>query len=226
LKSFRQALLGGAFTVTADLCLRHGSGAGEFLQRARKIADHVHGIHLAESGGGQATVSRLALATLLLREGIDALPGLHCRDRNRIALQSDLLGLRAIGVQSVIVGPGQPFDENRQESAKAVYDLQVDGLLAMAHSLNEEETTSAERELLLGTLAPVTAADPAALAADLRQRAEAGARFLFTSPCSDADVLGDYANWLVEERITWNYSVILGLRGAPRRLGHKPGVPR
>ena len=83
MKSFRQALLGGAFTVTADLCLRHDSDAGDFLHRARSIAGHVHGIHLAESGGGRAPISTVALAGLLLREGIDPLPGLHCRDRNR-----------------------------------------------------------------------------------------------------------------------------------------------
>ena len=211
MKSFRQSLLGGAFTVTADLVVQPETRTGEFLRRARAVTDHVDGIHLSQNDGGRARISTVALSTLLLREGIDPVPSLHCRDRNRIALQSDLLGLRATGVHSIVLSTGQSFDGNPRTGAKAVYDLQVNGLLAMAHSLNEEDTTSAERELLLGTLAPLAAADPAALAADLRQRAEAGARFLVTSPCSDVVELGDYMHWLVEERITWNYSVILGL---------------
>jgi methylenetetrahydrofolate reductase (NADPH) len=211
LKSFRQALMGGAFTVTADLCLQPGMSTDEFLRRARIVANHVHGIHLAETSGAGARISPVAVSTLLLREGIDALPGLHCRDRNRIALQSDLLGLRASGVRSLVLSTGRPFDDNRRASAKAVYDLQVNGLLAMAQSLNEEETSSVERELLLGTSAPVSASPRAALTADLRQRAEAGARFLISSPCSDAIELKDYVSWLVDERITWHYSVILGV---------------
>ena len=106
------------FTITAELVPDRQTTADEVLSHARQLADSVDGIQIAESPNAWAQVSPVALAGLLIRSGIDAVPRLTCRDRNRIALQSDLLGLRAIGVTSVVLTRGRPLPDDPKRLSK------------------------------------------------------------------------------------------------------------
>ena len=206
-----------AFTITAELVPHRQTTADEALSHARQLADSVDGIQIAESPNAWAQVSPVALAGLLIRSGIDAIPRLTCRDRNRIALQSDLLGLRATGVTSVVLTRGSPLPDDQEPMARAVFDVSCRELIAMAHTLNEEGSSSVQNELLIGTDATAFLPPPNWSAETLMARASAGARFLQTQPCSDLDLLRKYMRQLVEARITWNYSVIVSL--APEREG-------
>ena len=209
MKIFRQALQGNAFTITAELALHDQTTAEDVLGQARLLADSVDGIQLAESPGARAQVSPLALAGILIRSGIDAIPRLTCRDRNRIALQSDLLGMRAIGVTSVMLTRGGDIPKDHEVMAKPVFDVTCRELIAMAHAMDEE--------LLIGTDATVFSPPADWDAEELLARASAGARFLQTQPYFDPDELRRYMQGLVEAKITWSYSVYVTL--SPEREG-------
>jgi methylenetetrahydrofolate reductase (NADPH) len=228
-KTFRQALQGDAFTITAELALQRHTTVEEALSQARTLADFVDGIQIAESPNAWARVSPVALAGLLIRSGIDAIPRLTCRDRNRIALQSDLLGLRATGVTSVMLTSGEDFPAGHELKAKPVFDLNCHELIAMAQAMNEEGSASVQDELLIGTDTTIISPFPDQYSRELLTRASAGARFLQTQPCLDIDVLRRYMEGMVEAKITWNYSVIVSLAPLPsaelmREIASIPGI--
>jgi len=214
-------LQGNAFTITAELELGRQTTVEEALGQARLLADFVDGIQVAESPDALARVSPVALAGLLIRSGIDAIPRLTCRDRNRIALQSDLLGIRATGVTSIILTRGSDIPEDHEVMAKPVFDVSCSELITMAHAM--------DADLLIGTVTTAVSPLPDQYSRELLARASAGARFLQTQPCQDIDLLRHYMQEMVEAKITWNYSVIVSLATLPctelmREIARIPGI--
>ncbi len=210
MKTFSQASQSGTFTVTADLSFAGDLSAEEILEYSRSLKDSVDGIQLAVNPLGGCRVSPVALAMMLLREGIDAIPGLDCRDRNRIALQSDLLGLRAAGITSIVLSEGR-IPRNHELSARSVFDASRRELVAMAQALNDEENSSVDNTLLIGTPATVFTPGPQWNAGELGEIARAGARFLQTQLVFDTEVLRRYMQVLVDSRLTWSFAVIVTL---------------
>lgn len=210
LKTFHGALTGGAFTVTAELQWREQCSITQYLQQASMLAGDVDAIQLGQNPPGQAEISSVALAALLLREGIDLTPALHCRDRNRIALQSEILGLRALGVTSLILGQGQEIPADGQTPARPVFDVDDRELIGMAREIDENR-------LLIGIEDHVPDAESDWNVAALLERSAAGARFLRLRPCSDLGRLRSHLAELVDEKVTWHYSVIPSL--VPREQG-------
>lgn len=210
MKSFHGALTGGAFTVTAELQWTGHISITDYTRQASSLAEHVDGIQLGGNPPGQAGISPVALAALLLWKGIDLTPMLHCRDRNRIALQSEILGLRAIGVSSLILGQGQEIPAAGRAPARPVFDVNDRELIAMAREIDENR-------LLIGFEEHVPAAGCNWNVAALLERSAAGARFLRLRPCFDLDLLRNRLAELVDEKVTWHYSVIPSL--VPREQG-------
>jgi methylenetetrahydrofolate reductase (NADPH) len=210
LKTFHGALSRGAFTVTAELSWIDQFSAADYSRQASVLTEHVDGIQLGENLSGHAEISPIALAAPLLQEGIDLTPLLHCRDRNRIALQSEILGLRAIGVTSLILGQGQEMPADGQASARPVFDVNDKGLIEMAREIDENR-------LLIGIEDHVPAAGSDWNVAALLERSAAGARFLRLRPCFDPDRLRSHLAGLVHEKVTWHYSVIPSL--VPQQQG-------
>ena len=215
MRTFRQSLQSSDFTITAELPLRQETGAEELLQQAEKLGNSVTAIQIAENPHSWIQMSAVAAAGLLAHNGYDAIPRLNCRDRNRIALQSDLLGLRAMGITSLVLSKGNRMPDGNKLKATPVFDTSCRELVAMANAMNDDETTSPENEFLIGTSASVIQARPDWKGERLLERASAGARFLQTRLCFDLDILRPFMAMLVEARITWNYSVIVSLAPLP-----------
>lgn len=178
----------------------------------------------------EAMLSPLSLAARLIAEGIDPLPRLTCRDHNRIALQSDLLGLRALGVSSVLLDRGEPDSPRGKPAGKPVFDVDRRELVAMANALNEEDWAEGEHEFIIGTGVPVAGGESEPDTEALLSLAAAGARFLQLQPCFDAGLLKEFMQRLVDDRVTWSYSVIATLaplsspQEADLLLQGRPGV--
>ncbi len=215
MKTFRKALQGTSFPIMAELSLDETTSVDDALGQADRLSESVDAIQVAESPDSHARIAPLALSSLLLRRGIDPVPRMSCRDRNRIALQSDLLGFRALGVSSLILVNGSAVTESSDTTAKPVFDVRCPDLIAMAQAINEEEWPDAEHEFIIGTGATVFAPEPGWKAASLQARATAGARFLQTQPCFNPFLLRQYMQGLVEARLTWKFSVVVTLAPLP-----------
>jgi len=208
LKTFQSALTSGAFTITAELPWKGQTETADAIRLATTLSEHVDGIQLGDNPPGRAGPSPTALSALLLREGTDVTPTINCRDRNRIALQSELLGLRAIGVTSLVLNRGSGIPAQQQKPAGAVFDFNGRELIAAAREIEENDWA-------IGTDACVPTGDSDWDAAPLIDRAAAGARFLRLRPCFDMDLLRRHIGKLVEDKVTWHFSVIVSLAPLP-----------
>jgi methylenetetrahydrofolate reductase (NADPH) len=215
LRTFREAVQGEEFTITAELTLKRVSIADDVMRQADILSPFVDGIQVTDNPWSWVQMSAVSAASILLHHGVDPIPVLTCRDRNRIALQSDLIGLRALGVTSVLLIRGHRVPENHVVPASTVFDTSGRELIAMASDLSEDETLGPGKAFFIGTGARLFRPNRGWRAESLTERANAGARFLQTQLCFNMDILRLYMKRFVEAKLTWNYSVMVSLSPLP-----------
>ncbi len=118
-----EALAAGRFVITAEVAPPKGADAGEALARAVAMPSAVSAVNVTDNQGANMRMAPLALAVLLLRRGVEPILQLTCRDRNRMALQSDLLGAAALGVENLLLLSGDHARFGDHPQAKSVFDL-------------------------------------------------------------------------------------------------------
>jgi methylenetetrahydrofolate reductase (NADH) len=139
-----QQLTAGLFAVTAEIAPPKGIDTAESLEKARLMAD-LSAVNVTDNQGANMRMAPLAMAALLLREGIEPILQLTCRDRNRMALQSDLLGAAALGVENVLLLSGDHARFGDHPRARSVFDLDSIQLMEAAHRLIEGEDMSGKK---------------------------------------------------------------------------------
>ena len=142
------------------------------------------------------------------------MPIMACRDRNRAALHSDLLGMQALGVKSLMLIRGQRVPESHAVTASTVFDMTARELIALASSLGEAPARP-EKDFFIGTGARAFRPNRGWRAESLEARAAAGARFMQTQLCFNLDILGQYMKRLVAAGLTRRYSVMVSLSPLP-----------
>ena len=215
LKTFRESVQKTVFTLTAELALNRASTAEEVIQQAMLLAGSVDAIQVTDNPDGRVHMSPLAVASLLLNRGIDPVPLLSCRDRNRIALESELLGMAGVGVSSVLLMRGEKLLDDHQPSAKPVFDLTGIELIKMARRLGDYEENPKPADLFIGALATVFNPKPKWRPRRMPAKATAGAQFIQTRLCFDMQALSRYMARLVEHKQTWQFSIMVGIAPLP-----------
>ena len=130
-----QALRDKKFVVTTELNPPKGTDLGPLLKKADTLKDKVVAFNLTDSHTSRMSMAPLAVARLLLDRGAEPILQLTCRDRNRIAIQADLLGASALGVSNLLCMTGDHPSGGDHPDAKAVFDLEAIGLLRAIQSL-------------------------------------------------------------------------------------------
>ena len=193
----QEQLAAGRFVVTAEVCPPKGCDVPEFLARARAVAAVVDAINVTDNQGANMRISPLAAAALLVREGIEPVYQLTCRDRNRLALQSELLGAAALGVRTVLALTGDHIACGDHRGAKPVFDLDSVQLLQAIARLNEGRDLSGApldgSPAFFAGAAAAPEAEPFALSLlKLEKKAAAGARFFQTQAVFSAEKLAAF----------------------------------
>jgi len=210
-------LQSGHFTITAELVPPVSSDAQEVVKRAAPLKGLVTAVNVTDGAGARAHLSSLAAARILIENGVEPILQMTCRDRNRLALQSDLLGALAFGIRNLLVVTGDDPKAGDQPDAKPVFDLDSTGLLALAHRLSHERRlasgalVSGPTALFLGAAA--LPFDPPAewFPKDLVAKADAGARFLQTQFCMDLGIVRRWTRRLDELGLTEQLKVLIGI---------------
>lgn len=175
----------GGFAVTCEVCPPKGCDCGEFLEKAGALREYVDAVNITDNQGANMRISPLAAAALLVRSGIEPVFQITCRDRNRMALQSDLLGAAALGIVNVLALTGDHISFGDHSRAKAVFDLdsvqllQTIGELAAGKDLAGNTLHGAPRFYPGAAAAPEAEPFPLTLY-KLEKKAAAGARFFQT----------------------------------------------
>jgi methylenetetrahydrofolate reductase (NADPH) len=217
----QRQLRGGGFVVTAELTPPVSSDPSEFIARALALRGLVTAVNVTDGAGSRAHLSSLAASHFLVRNGIEPILQLTCRDRNRIALQGELLGAAALGVWNILTLRGDDPKAGDQPDAKAVFDLDTTGLLAMAHRMRSEHRLPTGTEIkgavnfVLGA-AEIPVDPPAGWRPDgLLAKLEAGADFIQTQFCMDSGVARRYAARLLDLGIAQRLPILIGVAPIP-----------
>ncbi|MHB8573515.1 MAG: methylenetetrahydrofolate reductase [Candidatus Dormibacteria bacterium] len=127
----------GGFAVTAELTPPRSASADAVREKVRALAGHVDAVNVTDNTAANVAMSAIAAAVVALAEGLEPVVQLTGRDRNRMALQSDLLGLAALGLCNVMLLTGDPPATGRQPETKGVYDLDTVTVIGMARDMRD-----------------------------------------------------------------------------------------
>ncbi len=174
-----------SFVITCEVCPPKGSDCGEFLEKAGNLREYVDAVNVTDNQGANMRISPLAASALLVREGIEPVFQVTCRDRNRLALQSDLLGAASLGIVNVLALTGDHISFGDHPQAKPVFDLDSVQLLQTMDELCKGKDLAGNPlhgvPLFYPGAAAAPAAEPFALTLfKLEKKVAAGARFFQT----------------------------------------------
>ncbi len=218
--TLRDVLKSRDFALTAKLSMARGQNAHDLLDEARLLAKSVDAIQIPDSAFARPHISSIAAAALLIKEGIDPVIHMNCRDRNRIAIQSDLLGAQALGVSNVLLMRGSNLPADHLPRTSNVYDLSAIDFIRTAAAIRDDEALAGGKlpdapELHIGAVAtafrPVEKWEPEKLLA----KADAGAQFIQLQICMNVDAIRDYVARLVAAKLTWRFQVLAGVAVFP-----------
>lgn len=193
-----RVLRAGFFAVTAELNPPDSADPKEVYDAALVLSEICDGINATDAAGANCHMSSIAICALLVRAGYEPVYQISCRDRNRIAIQGDLLGAAAMGVRNVLMLTGDDVSVGDQPEAKRVFDFDSIQLLRVARLMRDEgqflsgRKITARPPLFLGA-----ACNPFAPPFDWRplrlaKKIEAGANFIQTQYCFDIPRLREF----------------------------------
>jgi 5,10-methylenetetrahydrofolate reductase len=189
----------GRFIITAELAPPRGCDMSVFLRMAAFVAPHVDAINVTDNQGANMRMTPLTAAALLVREGIEPVMQITCRDRNRLALQSDLLGAAAMGVHNLLALTGDDIGCGDHRQGRAVFDLDSVLLLRTIQGLNEGQDLNGKALEGKTTFFAGAAAAPevepfAATRPKLVKKTASGARFFQTQAVFDPQKLAGFCS--------------------------------
>ena len=194
MKPLREALHDGEFAVTAEVGPPKGTDTSAFFDRALLLRERVNAVNVTDNQGSVMRLSPLAACAVLAAAGIDSVFQLTCRDRNRLALQSDLLGASAVGVRNVLALTGDFITMGDHPEAKPVFDIDSTHLLQVITRLNSGFDMKGNRLAGLPDLFPGAVVNPSATPIEpqllrFEKKMAAGARFFQTQAVFDSEGL-------------------------------------
>lgn len=178
------------FVVTSELTPPKGVDLSELFAKAEALRDYVDAFNVTESHRARMAMAPTAVGRLLLERGIEPIVQMTARDRNRIALQADLLGAAALGVRNFVFMGGDPPANGDHPEAKPVFDLHANQMLVAARGLCEGRDLTGNPlrgtpRMFLGATANPGAVDLEAETLNVRRKIDAGAQFLQTQAIYD-----------------------------------------
>ncbi len=193
-QDFAEALDSGRFLVTTEEPPPKGTDLRRFRARVEALVGVVDAVSLTESSAAVMTMSPVGVVPALLDLGLRPILQMTCRDRNRIALQADLLAAAALGVNTVACMTGDPIAGGDHSDAAPVFDLDVLDLIRATRTLSSGRDLSGAPlhgapSFCCGAVANPAEADLEREVARMRDKVEAGARFFQTQAVYDPKVL-------------------------------------
>lgn len=211
LKTFKDAVRRKAFAVSAEIYLRPDTDAESVRAQADVLRDVVDGILLTDNQYGQLHISTLAAASILLNIGVDPIVQITSRNRNRIALLSDLLGAAALGVSSLLLVAGERAPESFKPRPKPVLDLSATDLIRTAATINTDENLKKSPDFLVGGVITPVSPGPNWKPKKMLEKIEAGAQFVQTHTCMNVGLLKKYMKHLVGRKLIQKTGLIASI---------------
>jgi methylenetetrahydrofolate reductase (NADPH) len=211
----------GEFVVTAEITPPVSTDPADFVARAMPLKGVATAVNVTDGAGAKAHLSSLVAAHYLLQAGIEPILQITCRDRNRLAIQGDILGAASLGIGNFLMLAGDNPKAGDQPDAKAVNDLDSRTLIAMANGMRKERKLPPGTEIKGALELTIGAADmpldppPDWQPKSLLPKVEAGADFAQTQFCMDVEVARRYARRLLDLGIAQRLPILVGVSPIP-----------
>ena len=229
-----RVLRAGAFAVTTELAPPDSADPEEVYARARVFDGYADAINATDGSGANCHMSSIAVCALLTRIGYAPVMQISCRDKNRIAIQGDVLGGAAMGVCNMLCLTGDGVQAGDHPQAKPVFDLDCVSLLEIARTLRDEHKFQSGRKISFAPRVFLGAAEnPSALphewrARRLAKKVAAGAQFIQTQYCYDLGLLRTFMRQVEDLGLAGKVFVLAGvgpLRSAKTADWMRKNVP-
>ena len=215
--SLERTLSAGRFVVTAETSPPDAADPGAVLARVHALRGLVDAVNVTDGAGAMVHMSALATAAILARDGIEPVLQFTTRDRNRIALQADLLGAATLGIRNILCLRGDSVEAGDEPTATPVYDLDSVELLRTAHAMRDEGRYRSGRAIDQAPSLFIGAADsprepgPDEDGAGVQAKIDAGADFFQTQYVFDLGILRRYMARLQDHGIPERTFFIIGI---------------
>jgi methylenetetrahydrofolate reductase (NADPH) len=186
-------LLAGEFVVTAELEASDSAEPSSIADLAERLRGKVDAVNCTDNSAAHPHISPMAAAHVLTDVGVEPIMQLVCRDRNRLALQSDMLGAAALGVRNIVCMTGDDVGAGDHPEAKPIYDIDSIHLLRIARIMRDEGIYVSGRALshppsfLIGAVENPFAPPLEFRPMRLGKKIEAGAEFVQTQICFNVE---------------------------------------
>ena len=193
-----RALRSGRFAVTAELNPPDSADPRDVYERALVLSEVCDAINATDASGANTHMSSVGICSLLTRAGYAVVMQISCRDRNRIAIQGDVLGAAAMGVANILCLTGDGVQAGDQPGAKPVFDLDSTSLLETIRAMRDERRFLSGRKITSPPQVFLGAAvNPFVPPYDWRplhlaKKIEAGAQFVQSQYCFDMALLRQF----------------------------------
>jgi methylenetetrahydrofolate reductase (NADPH) len=215
--SLEQRLREGRFVITAELAPPVSCDADDLRAKAALLKGLPDAVNVTDGAGARAHMAALAAASLLVGMGIEPILQITCRDKNRIALQSEMMGAAALGIRNLLLLTGDDPKAGDQPDTKPVFDINSAALIETARRLRDQSELPTGRKVagkasfFIGAadmpIDPPTGWQPNALTAKIKS----GAQFAQTQFCMDAALLRRYIGALEAAGITKQLAILVGV---------------
>lgn len=214
---FERVLRAGHFALSTEIAPPDSADPEEVLRRASLFDGYVDAINATDGSGANCHMSSLAVCALLTREGYSPIIQVSCRDRNRIAIQGDLLGASALGVCSVLCLSGDDVSVGDHPEAKPVFDFDSVSLLETVRILRDEARFLSGRSLDLpprlflgASINPFAPPYPNRVD-QFAKKVAAGAQFVQSQYCFDIDMAREFMARSRDRGLTERCYVLMGV---------------
>jgi len=231
-----RVLRSGAFTVTTELAPPDSADPQDVYRRARVFDGYVDAINATDGSGANCHMSSVAVCALLTRVGYAPVMQISCRDKNRIAIQGDILGGAAMGVCNMLCLTGDGVQAGDHPQAKPVFDLDSLSLLEIGRTLRDEHRFQSGRKITYAPRVFLGAAENPMVpplehrALRLGKKIAAGAQFIQTQYCYDLDRLRAFMRAVEDQGLLDKVFLLIGVgpfktaKGAEFMRNNVPGL--
>ena len=212
-----RVLRAGEFAVTAEITPPDSAEPGEVYDRAAMFDGYVDAINATDGSGANCHMSSVGICSLLTRRGYAMVMQVSCRDRNRIAIQGDVLGAAAMGVANILCLTGDGVQSGDHPQAKPVFDLDCMSALETLRAMRDEgrflsgRPLSSPPRIFLGAAANPFAAPHDFRPLRLANKIRAGAQFIQTQYCYDTAMFRQYMEQVRELGLHEQAYILVGV---------------
>ncbi len=198
-RRFKDALQSGEFVTTVEYNPPKGTDVAALLDNAKSLVGKVQGVNVTDNTAAILRAGSMSICRLLFEMGHDPVMQMTCRDRNRLAIQSDLLSAHILGIRNLLCLTGDYPTVGDHKEAKPVYDLDSIDVMQIIKSLNEGKDMAGHKlhgttDLYVGAAVTPEMDPPGPMLAKFEAKVNAGTRFFQTQAFYDVEKFKTFMN--------------------------------